>query len=135
MWSDAGNYLRLDIGTGGGQEAFFGGCVRNSDLVCGRGRLPMHGQGDERVDQPAQLLTGDVHLRLERTGYIVRALCSRDGRAWSLVGKIEFPVPDSLQVGVYANGNIDRLVYPGAYPDGTGIRFGLFQMWGGRAGR
>jgi hypothetical protein len=43
------------------------------------------------------------------------------GRAW--------PVEDPFQVGVHAIGHIDRTVYPGAYPDGTAIRFESFQLW------
>jgi hypothetical protein len=30
---------------------------------------------------------------------------------------------------VHAIGNIDRTIYPGAYPEGTAIRFEAFQAW------
>jgi predicted ATPase/class 3 adenylate cyclase len=137
MWADAENYLRLDVGTGGGREVLFGGCIRNVDLVAGRGRLPQAASGgqatsEDRSEGPtAPILTGKVHLRLERIGEDVRALCSLDGAEWFSVGQVAFPVADPLRLGLYANGNIDRLIYPGAYPDGTAIRFEAFQMWGG----
>jgi hypothetical protein len=38
-------------------------------------------------------------------------------------------VEDPVQIGVYAIGDIDRTIYPGAYPDGTAIRFESFEIW------
>jgi tetratricopeptide (TPR) repeat protein len=131
IWADEENYLRLDVGTGGGREVFLGGCVRNVDLVAGRGRLPEADSVDVPSGAPDSLPTGQVHLRLERIGERVRALCSVDGVQWFLVGQLAFDVPDSLHVGLYANGNIDRLIYAGAYPEGTGMRFGSFELWSG----
>jgi hypothetical protein len=133
LWSDAENYLRLDVGTGGGREVFVGGCIQNVDLVAGRGRLPLAALGDESLGYATSLMSGKVYLRLERSGARVQALCSRDGATWYLVGQVHLDVPNRLQVGLYANGNIDRLIYPGAYPDGTQICFRGFQMWGGEA--
>jgi hypothetical protein len=133
MWSDAENYVRLDVGTGGGREVFLGGCIHNVDLVAGRGRLPQMVSGEDSAGQTSHFLAGEVYLLLERIGTHVRALCSRDGAEWYLAGQVELKVPARLQVGLYANGNIDRLIYPGAYPDGTEIRFESFQMWGGEA--
>jgi hypothetical protein len=66
---------------------------------------------------------------LERVGARVNALCSSDEKEWFTVGHIEFPVEDPIQVGLHAIGNIDRTVYPGAYPDGTAIRFESFTVW------
>jgi hypothetical protein len=31
---------------------------------------------------------------------------------------------------LYAVGEIQRVIYPGAYPDGTAIRFESFWYWG-----
>lgn len=59
----------------------------------------------------------------------VNALCSADGKAWFTVGHVNFPVADPLQVGMHAIGMIDRLIYPGAYPDGTAIRFESFTLY------
>lgn len=120
IWKNRESYLRLDVGTGGAHEVFFAGCVENQDVVIGRGRLPGVVEQQE----------GIVHLRLERVGERVRALCSRDGETWFTVGETQFVAADPLQVGVYANGEIDRVVHPGACTDGTAIRFLTFEQWG-----
>ena len=59
----------------------------------------------------------------------VNGLCSADGEAWFTVGQVEFSVEDPVEVGLHAIGNIDRTVYPGAYPEGTAIRFESFDLW------
>jgi adenylate cyclase len=115
LWKDETNYLRLDRGTRGKHEISFCGCLDNRDLLFGRGRLP-----GERV-----------FLRLERIGSRVSALCSADGGAWFAVGCVEFPAEDPVAVGLNAIGSIDRTLYPGAYPDGTAIRFERFELWMG----
>jgi regulation of enolase protein 1 (concanavalin A-like superfamily) len=66
---------------------------------------------------------------LERAGERVRALCSADGAVWYAVGETAFPVADPVQVGLVAIGNLDRTIYPGAYPEGTAIRFESFDLW------
>jgi tetratricopeptide (TPR) repeat protein len=113
IWKDPQNFLRLDKGTREKDEISFTGCIENKDLIVGRGRLPC-----ERVC-----------LRLERLGSRVNALCSADGRNWFTVGHVEFAVDDPMQVGLHAIGNIDRLIYPGAYSEGTAIRFESFSLW------
>jgi len=123
VWRDRENYLRLDRGTTGEHDVFFGGCLENQDVVIGRGRLE---SANQRVSGPS----GQVFLRLERIGERVNAFCSADGENWFTVGHVEFPVEDPLQVGLHAIGNIDRTIYHGAYPDGTAIRFESFQLWG-----
>ena len=107
LWQDEENYLCLNWGQRRPDEIGFEGCIDNADLVFGRGKLP----GDS------------IRLRLERNGDQVRALCSADGETWHTAGQTEFPVADSIQAGLFAIGNIDRAVYPGAFPDGTAIRF------------
>lgn len=113
LWKDRRNFLRLDRGTRGQAEISFQGCLGSKDVILGRGRLPA-----ERV-----------FLRLERLGSRLNALCSADGQSWFTVGHVEFPVKDPLEVGVHAIGNIDRTIYPGAYPEGIAIRFEAFQAW------
>jgi hypothetical protein len=71
-------------------------------------------------------------LRIERVGERVRALCSVDGETWFLVGETRFVVADPLQVGLYANGEIDRVIHPGAHVEGTAIRFLAFDLWEAR---
>jgi tetratricopeptide (TPR) repeat protein len=129
MWVDRENYVWLDVGTGGAREVMFGSCISNVDQVTGRGRLPLAASQDQVESCPCPaLLCGEAHLRLERIGEQVRALCSVDGEDWFSIGEVTFPASDPLQVGLYANGNIDRLIYPAAYADGTAIRFGSFQI-------
>jgi len=112
LWKDKQNYLRLDRGTRGPHEISFQGCVDNKDLVIGRGKLP-----SERI-----------FLRLERQGGRANALCSADGLVWLTAGSAEFAVDDPLETGLHAIGAIDRLIYPGAYPDGTAIRFESIEL-------
>jgi tetratricopeptide (TPR) repeat protein len=118
LWRDNENYLRLDRGTRGPCEISFQGCLGNKDVMIGRGRL----ESSES--------SGRVYLRMERTGDRVRALCSADGAAWFTVGHVEFAVEDPIQIGLHAIGMIDRTACPGAYPDGTAIRFESFTLWG-----
>lgn len=113
LWHDKQNYLRLERGAFGQHEITFAGCIDNNDVIIGRGRLPAEG----------------VFLRLERIGARVNALCSADGAQWFTVGHVDFPVDDPVQVGMHAIGMIDRLIYPGAYPDGTAIRFESFAIY------
>jgi tetratricopeptide (TPR) repeat protein len=122
LWRDRETYLRLDVGTGGSQEVFLAGCIENQDAVIGRGRLPVD---PGRADGP---LT--VYLRLERVAERVRALCSADGETWFSVAEIQFEASDPVQVGLYANGEIDRVVHPGVHAKGAAIRFHSFQQWG-----
>jgi tetratricopeptide (TPR) repeat protein/regulation of enolase protein 1 (concanavalin A-like superfamily) len=113
LWRDKVNYLRLERGTRGPHEISFHGWLANKEALIGRGRLP----GERLI------------LRLERIGLRVHALCSADGQNWFTVGQVEFPVEDPVEVGVHAIGAIDRLIYPGAYPEGTAIRFESFEVW------
>jgi tetratricopeptide (TPR) repeat protein len=112
LWKDEANYLRLLHGTHGPHEIAFQGCIRNEDVIVGRGRLP-----------------GERHwLRLSRIGDQVSAFCSADGERWFTVGSVGFAVRDPLEVGVHAIGQIHRSYYPGAYREGTAIRFELFEF-------
>ena len=113
LWTNQEEYLRLDWGVRGPHEVSFQGRVGNKEAFIGRGLLPAE-----------RLL-----LRLERLGPRVHALCSADGEDWFTVGQVEFPVEDPVEVGLYAIGSINRLIYPGAYPEGTAIRFERFELW------
>ena len=117
MWKDEDNYLLFSWGFWGRQQVLFQGGRDGRDTVIGRGRLYDLADG------------GDVLLRLERTGDMVRALCSSDGERWFTVGQVAFPVDEPIQVGVCGIGDIERLIYPGAHPDGAAIRFRSFQVW------
>lgn len=122
LWVDEENYLRLDRGSGGLHEIIFLGCVDSRDEFIGRGRLDAN--ADTLVASP-----GSVTLRLEWADNHVRALCSLDETAWFTVGHIDFPFDPHAQFGVYAIGNIDRMIYHGAYPEGTAIRFTSVRCW------
>jgi DNA-binding SARP family transcriptional activator/class 3 adenylate cyclase/regulation of enolase protein 1 (concanavalin A-like superfamily) len=115
LWLDKENYLRVEWGRYGRYEVLFDGCVANADAVYGRGRLPR---------EPLR-----VFLRLVRRGDRMDALCSADGETWWSVGHAAFPTEDPVQIGLCAIGMIDRTIYPGAYRDGTAIRFESFRMW------
>jgi len=120
LWKNPGNFLCLQKGTRGRREISFGGCIGNEDVVVGRGCMPRDAK--TRSSEP-------VFLRLERHSNVVNALCSANGVEWFTVGGVAFPVEDPVEVGLHAIGVIDRTIYHGAYPEGTAIRFELFQLW------
>jgi class 3 adenylate cyclase/tetratricopeptide (TPR) repeat protein len=113
LWDGRDRYLTLDQGSLGRGEIMMRVCLDGKDGTIGRGRLP----------------SARVWLRLERQGGRVRALCSADGRAWFTAGAVEFPYTEGEQIGLYANGMIDRTIYRGAYPEGTAIRFESCTVW------
>jgi regulation of enolase protein 1 (concanavalin A-like superfamily) len=115
FWRDERDYLLLELGESGEQGIVFSGCLDGEEVGIGQGQL--------------YEAAGRIYLRLERIGERVNALCSADGEQWYTVGHATFPAGDPLQVGMLAIGWIDRMVYPGAYPEGTAIRFESFQMW------
>jgi hypothetical protein len=98
------------------RDVSFGGLVDGKGRSAGRGRVP---------STPSQR----IHLRLERMGEGVRALCSTNGEEWYTVGHTPFPVQDPVHVGFVAVGAIERLLNPGAYPNGTAIRFESLNLW------
>ncbi len=113
LWKDRKNFLTLVKGARGRNEITFCGCRKTEDLIVGRGRLP--------VDL--------LHLRLERKNDLFRALCSADGASWWTVGQVEFPASDPLEIGLFAVGKIERYLYPGAFPEGSAIRFDEFRLY------
>jgi hypothetical protein len=113
LWKDASFYLRLDHGSCGPRDAVFSGCIGGTDVVVGRGR--MHSRR--------------ACLRIERSGASVRALCSEDGHAWNSVGCAEFPVDDTLEVGIFADGALAPELYPQTSAAGSSVRFESFELW------
>lgn len=124
LWANKEQYFRLEWGSRGRHQITAGGCLPalpnaargwwgSRSVIVGRGRLV----GEQ------------VFLRLERRRDHVRALCSADGQAWFTVGQVPFPSDGPLEVGVHALGSIDRMVYPGAHPEGAAIGFELFELW------
>lgn len=122
LWKDDANFLRLVWGSRGLREISFEGYIDNESVWIGRGLLPI-------ADAQRGASDNTVGLRLVRSGSQVSAACCRDGEEWFSLGRVAFPVADPVQVGVHAVGWIDRIVYPGAHPDGTAIHFRSFQMW------
>ncbi len=117
LWQGDDNYLQLVWGMVGPRDITLIGVTDKKIPVAARGRLPGSGTPEH------------VWLRLEwREGQVV-ALCSADGQQWFSVGRVAFPATGSCQAGLYAIGDINRVVYPGAYPDGTAIRFTEFHLW------
>lgn len=110
LWRDNANYLRLTWGELGADQVAFAGALDNRNLVIGRGALSHAGR---------------VVLRLERRGDAVRALCSADGREWYGVGETLLSADGPTLLGLHAIGQIDRILRPGAYPEGTAIRFAV----------
>jgi class 3 adenylate cyclase/tetratricopeptide (TPR) repeat protein len=119
LWKDERDYLQLVWGTEGTREVTLMGCIENQDMVIGRGCLPL----GITLDGPAK-----AYLRLERSGTRVDAFCSVDGEQWFTVGYATL-AEGPIQVGLHSIGDINRMAYPGAYPEGTAIRFKSFQVW------
>ena len=63
------------------------------------------------------------------TGDRVDAFCSPDSETWYAMSHVTFPMDDTVQVGIRTISMIDRTIYPGAYPEGTAIRFTSFKLW------
>jgi len=107
IWKDAENYLRLDLGTAASGHVMFSGCIRNRDIVIGRGRLG----------------TEQACLRLERSGTNVRALASTGNGRWYSVGRAELRADGPVQAGLFADGAIRPEVYLRLDQEGSEIRF------------
>ena len=116
LWKDRENFLRLERGIRGKHQVAFTGCLANEEILIGRGYLAVAGADS----------TPCIFLRLERRGHRVDALCSEDGVNWFTVGHVGFLIEGAIKVGLHTIGYINRLVYRGAYPGGTAIRFESF---------
>ncbi len=114
IWQNEKNWLCLEIGSRGAGEIIFRGFKDNRDMVFGRGHLASQ----------------SAWLRLEKHGYQISAFCSPDGESWFFAGNTHFHSDESVTPGVHAIGHINRLIYPGAFPEGTVIRFNDLALWG-----
>jgi regulation of enolase protein 1 (concanavalin A-like superfamily) len=103
----------------------FTGRLASEHVFIGRGRLVL----EESASQEASESSSRVFLRLERTGDRVDAFCSIDGENWFTAGYAVFPAEDPVQVGVYAIGSMDPVMFPGAHPEGMTICFESFDLW------
>jgi predicted ATPase/class 3 adenylate cyclase len=128
LWKDRENYLRLERGTRGRHEICFRAVVGGKSSTVGRGRLALSAQPAADGAETGPPIER-VFLRLERLKRGVDAFCSADGQQWFTLGYIEFPVEDPIEIGLYASGMLERVISPGAYPEGTAIRFEAFQVW------
>ncbi|MBN1837924.1 MAG: AAA family ATPase [Spirochaetales bacterium] len=113
IWQDPENFLHVERGRLGAGQLTFRGRLGGENRIIGRGML----QGKE------------MHLRLERRGERIRALCSPDGSSWFTLGTVTAPFSAAVQVGLFAIGFIVRVYYHGAYREGTAIRFESFSLW------
>ncbi len=116
LWRSGEDFVSVTWGFGGPGGVVLRGYVRGERLVVGRGWLP---------DAEAQ-----IHLRMECRGGRVRALCSPDGERWYQVGETDWDMDAPFQIGMHVIGDIDRLVYPGSFVDGTAIVFRDVRVWG-----
>jgi class 3 adenylate cyclase/tetratricopeptide (TPR) repeat protein len=112
VWQDTENYLALEWGRWGTGDVGFRSCLKREDRVIGRGRV----------------VAPSVTLRLERRGATVTALVSADGQQWLSAGTVDFAA-DPVQVGLFAVGDIDRSCHPGAFPEGTALRFSAADLF------
>jgi len=113
LWQNEVKWVCLETGARGPGEIIFRGFKDNQDLVFGRGIL----------DSP------ETYLRLEKQGNQISAFCSPNGENWFFVGSVELSSNEPIYPGLHANGHINRMVYPGAYPEGTAICFKKFLLW------
>jgi len=103
VWQDEVKWLCLEVGARGPGELLFRGFKDNRDMIIGRGSLD----------------AARVHLRIEKRGEQVSAFCSPDGETWQFAGRTALVSSGPVYPGLHANGHINRMIYPGAYPEGT----------------
>ena len=113
LWQDDGNFLQVERGSTGPAQLTFRGHLDGEFQFFGRG-----------------MLAGRIlHLRLERRAAGIRALCSPGGGRWYTLGTVEAPFDRSVHLGLFAIGLIPRILYQGAFPEGTAIRFESLRLW------
>jgi len=116
IWKDEGNYLCFCKGDSDRYGFQFFGYLNKKQLMTGRGYLP-----DENDE--------NIYLRLERSGDIFSAYVSADGINWLTCGKLTMSLDDPIQVGIYAQGMINRTVYCGEYREGSATIFREFRIY------
>jgi len=115
IWKDDKNYVCFERGKSNPYGLRFFGYINKEQRMVGRGFLPEESEV--------------THIRLERMGDEFSAYCSTDGENWLTCGKLKTQIDDPLQVGIYANGMIDRTIYCGEYKEGTATLFRGFRLW------
>lgn len=122
MW-DAATYLRFDVGMFGPRSVAYG-AARAVD-----GAASVAVLGGSALAMP--IGNGGVWLRLERRASTVTALVSLDGASWMCLGQMLDAPTGPVRAGLYAVGSIDRAIYHGAFPDGSGVHFRdvVLAMW------
>ena len=114
MWQDDKNWFCLEIGAHGPGQIIFRGYKDNHDNVFGRG-----------------LLDSDIALlRIEKRANQISAYCSREGDEWFFAGATDLASNATVYAGIHANGHINRMIYPGAFPEGSAVQFKEFRLWG-----
>ena len=85
-------------------------------------RLEIYQQGRRETIGRGWLSGPQLHLRLERNGKLISALCSNNDKEWQIGGVTSFPMDDPIQVGFY-------VACPGNLPNSTVCfrEFKLFQ--------
>jgi class 3 adenylate cyclase/tetratricopeptide (TPR) repeat protein len=113
LWQSEVKWVCLEIGAHGPGEIIFRGFKDNQDMVFGRGILKTDG----------------IYLQFEKQGNQITAFCSPNGKNWLFVGSMHLASNEAVTPGLHGNGHINRMIYPGAYPEGTAICFKNFQLW------
>ena len=90
VWKDERNFIRFEKGMHGENEIGLSSNVDGMWQYFGRGLL----------------VYSLVYLRLERMDDNFAAYCSSDGTDWLTCGQMTFPAEGSIQVGIYAIGNV-----------------------------
>ncbi len=112
LWASEEMYLSFEKRLTGINEVRLRICRENQYEIIGRGWL----EGRR------------LYLRLERTGSLVSALCSNDGKQWYICGEVSFPVNDPVWVGLCT-------ACPGGSNSSASIlRFHEFELFQRKAG-
>jgi class 3 adenylate cyclase/tetratricopeptide (TPR) repeat protein/regulation of enolase protein 1 (concanavalin A-like superfamily)/energy-coupling factor transporter ATP-binding protein EcfA2 len=112
LWASEEMYLSFEKRLTGINEVRLRICRKNQYEIIGRGWL----EGRR------------LYLRLERTGSLVSALCSNDGKQWYICGEVSFPVNDPVWVGLCT-------ACPGGSDSSASIlRFHEFELFQRKAG-
>jgi predicted ATPase/class 3 adenylate cyclase/regulation of enolase protein 1 (concanavalin A-like superfamily) len=106
VWKDKDNFIRFEKGMRGKNNFELSGSVN--------GKLNHFGRG--------MLLSKTIYMRIECIGDILSSYCSSDGENWLTCGEVNFPVDDSIQIGIHAIGST------GSESTATATRFDYFRV-------
>lgn len=114
IWQNSNRFLCLIRGQFGPNDVTVYGCEDSVPFVWGQVRI-----------------CGEMlYLKIAREGEHFIAYCGRDGEKWICVGRGDLGLADEVKVGMFASGDMDRLVYPGTHRAGTAMKFTQFKIWG-----